>query len=184
MNLRSYARFHLLHTSVLGGPPILTPLHYLYRGHPDQLTESLTALKICASGGLIEASKLLAGVAAGQVLTVERASSASSFVRDPSSVRLKGVSDPQRFMKKAIRSGLKQEESVNYDLRPINDPWVETEDEALAKTLLTMTPFNPRLASEIWSRSVPGAVEVTLGVFSSPTTLSQLAGVTWEVIDR
>eukprot|EP00971_Amphidinium_carterae_P011435 225158-Amphidinium_carterae.1 len=47
-----------------------------------------------------------------------------------------------------------------------------------------MDPFNPRLASEIWSRSVPGAMEVTLGVFSSPTTLSQLAGVTWEEYTR
>ena len=44
-----------------------------------------------------------------------------------------------------------------------------------------MTPFNPRVASVLWSKSVPGAVDVLLGVFSTPVTPSKLANVDGDV---
>ena len=124
----------------------------------------------------MEARRLLRALRDQSAFSVQVFSDAAPLVRDPTSVRFRSILKGEGGDPGMIRCA-----AVNMDLPLLASEWVAVEDANLCAALFTMTPFNPRVASELWSKSVPGAVDVLLGVFSAPVTPSTLANVDGDV---
>ncbi|CAE7628057.1 L [Symbiodinium microadriaticum] len=138
------ALHHLPHTSVLGGQPVLAPLHFLYRGHPDPLTLRLSSMKICAEGGLLSAKKHYIAIQQRRISKTSSKDAGSAAVRDPSGVPLERSRDAQSYLRDAVRDGLKSLGSRNEDFSPLTQDWLREDDKRITYLLMTMSPFNPR----------------------------------------
>ena len=92
----------------------------------------------------------------------------ASLVCDPVRVPYVGLTEPHS-------SCNSQRNEEIGDAR--RDIWVDQDKKKMLDALGTMAPLSPRIASEIWARNHPSAVDVTLGVFSLADILSEMGHV-------
>jgi hypothetical protein len=181
MMLKSFKEFLLRLSSEMGGCPILNPLHFLYRGHPDHLTAYTTFLHITRKYSEWSAKvynylslyKVEFGNADPELL-----------VCNPCAVNVLNPQTIGNVLRQDLETILIQV-TKNRDLAKIFSDKACQRDESFFEYLIGIKPCHPRVLHEILRNTIQGAKLSYISKYKNTKTTrilygksSQLSGVT------
>ncbi|UHK03318.1 MAG: RNA-dependent RNA polymerase [Hangzhou acrida cinerea lispivirus 1] len=153
MESGNFKEFLLCLSSEVGGFPILSPLSFFYRGHPDSVTTHLTFLDLIKNK-CRAANRILNALESGVILSGRE--SAELLVANPCSLNLEAPPTIANLLKNRLEDALK-EKTRNLDLIPIFRGNAKELDKDLYMFLVNLTPCHPRIIHEIFRNTVTGA---------------------------
>eukprot|EP00919_Chromeraceae_sp_WS-2016_P062993 GHVR01149111.1.p1 GENE.GHVR01149111.1~~GHVR01149111.1.p1 ORF type:complete len:593 (+),score=75.81 GHVR01149111.1:125-1903(+) len=165
------ALWHLFHTSALGGLPVQPPIRFMYRGHPDALTEALACLE--AASNTIPFVRIMYHLITNQTICEVQPGGATvgAMVENPDAVKYLGIGSADGLLKHRIRESVGRIPMTNQDFEGLKAAIAPGADSAMLRNLQKIKPCNPRLLSLIYDRTSHGAAKTSLNKFSSPSTL-------------
>lgn len=172
-NLNKLIVLLMIYGGVLGGYPVLNPLHLLIRGFPDPLSEWLCIYKLLLENNPPDWIKR--GVL--NIINVEltKHPDLDGLIEEPLSLPVAENKRPESVLKGICKRYLKNATWVKNNYFRTFIKLGDDQRTRLIKTLVEMTPFDPRLAHEILHASVWGYTNSVLGRIQNTSTLQVLA---------
>ena len=175
------ARLYLLTPTALGGMVSIPFLHMLYRGHPDDLTEALSTLRLSD----LKEAKALLNLIEKKVYWPVKARSIEPLVMDPQGVLFGNSASSLAPLKDGILDELRTPGRVaNEDLVRMIECSTDEERDKVLSYLERVRPRNPRLLSEIFLRTVPGQMDRFIARFANTRSLTKLITTGPKVVAR
>jgi hypothetical protein len=178
----SRLKFSLLLTLVpsnLGGLPVSSLAEFMYRGHSDPLSSSLSSLWIFRSLPIVRSyfSLLSSGWLTGSKPneTKRARDDWEGLINDPFSIPLTRPPTPIQSMASKVRESL-VEVTKNVQLRPIVLATKDVKNRSVFfRSLSSTTPFYPKVLHEIYKASNFGVVDDFSSRFTNTRTLFKLS---------
>lgn len=158
--------------SSLGGIPQLQLSSYLYRGHPDPLTVDLVMLSLKAKAGCDISRRIIQIALSGEWFNRAEINR-DSLIESPYSLNLSIPTSCKTPIEKEIMPAMRQR-CGNSQIKDMFSVEVEQDERSLLDILGSMTPFQPLIANDIFSRSVPGRRKAFISGLANTTSLGRL----------
>jgi len=155
----------------LGGFPISTPLHYLYKGGGDPLAKSV--------GGVFVLSKNNSNARRLRAFFEhncwwEPHPRPEALLQDPFSIPLNRPTSSVASVDSLTKDQLLKV-TANFEIRELLSTEAERFSKDLILALLSVTPFNPILLSDILSSSISGVIKTISKMFVATRTVQDFS---------
>lgn len=156
----------------VGGLPIAPLCSFLYKGGGDPGARDYLSLKIMYRGGLAFLGRVNEALLSGAWRPAEV--DPSQLLEDPYAIPIRRVSTAEnRVLKLSLKNMLRK--TKNKAIRGLIEQSVEDYDEELKASLMSVSPFNPTLLSDLRSFSIVGAREMAMRMFTVTRTVQGLS---------
>lgn len=157
----------------LGGLPVTSYPNFCMRAVQDQLTSGLHWLRT-----LLRDTYTCDAVNTLVSLTRKNNPDFETLIKDPASLPLVGPLQSEHYLKDKVKQYLPNL-IKNRSVKNLFDFNANEEKTRLVKDLISMTPFNPRLANKLYSLSNFGLQEKYLSKFSGARSIQQATLTAW-----
>nr|QVG74755.1 RNA-dependent RNA polymerase [Mononegavirales sp.] len=154
----------------LGGYPAGTILSYMYRGHPDPLTEALNAVQLLAQRSPVMKKALAYSL---RDKKFKEKVDETMLIQDPTSVNWDLPVLPANILKNSLAKAI-ETLTVNEDLKVLfHQKWVQ-EDQEIKRALIQAEPLMVRVINDVYTRTPAGARLGFIAMFSNTRTAQML----------
>ncbi|UHK03042.1 MAG: RNA-dependent RNA polymerase [Guiyang lispivirus 2] len=162
-NILHFIRFCCLFPRALGGFPVSTLLSYLYRGHPDPVTEGLCFIKILSHEIELYANALQYLV---QQPIFKNTIDLTMLLQDPTAINWPNPILASNIIKNLLMDTVR-ENTKNKDVCMLFHLNWKDEDKKFTDCLSQAVPFSPRILNDLYMKSPSGARLGFLSTFSN-----------------
>lgn len=156
----------------LGGPPQQPFSSFFCRGHPDPLCNDLVTLSLKAKRGCTVSRAIIRCARRGLWFKSDKIDK-ESLIHSPYSLNLVTPISATKPIAKAVLPAMKTL-CHNKKVNEILSLTVSNQELELIKGLSSLDPFNPLVANEIYSRSVPGQRQTFIEGLSNSTSMCRM----------
>lgn len=157
----------------LGGPSQQPFAAFLCRGHPDPLCEELVMLILKARSGCVISKSIIHCAIEGSWFRDGRDGDRSSLIMSPYSLNLNIPTSARSPISHAVLPALKSF-CKNSSVSELLSLEVDEYEKKLLEVLSNLTPFNPLIANDIYSRSIVGQRQSFVDGLKNATSICRL----------
>lgn len=169
-----FIQFLLTLPSELGGYPVLSFIHFIYKGGSDPLSKSLSSIILLQRAGIRMYDRILSHLESSDLYN--RSPQSLSLIKDPYSVPLRKPVTSVDGVTKETMSRLKQPAIMkNTAILELVNAESGSYSDKLVEALSSARPFNPLIMRDILECSVVGIVDTIGKMFVATRTLQNVA---------